>query len=386
MKVALVSDRFGRGGGLELWIGQVAAELARRGHDVHALAFHTDADADATPVRVHRLPWREGRLARAEEVARAAAALAPDIVHDTGVGWRGDVLQPQAGSKLANREGDLASLGTAARLLARLSPRAARWRGEVMELERRQYAAGAGLVVAVSRKVADDLVALWNVAESTLRIVPNGVDTARFAPERCAALRPAARAALGVVDATPVFLFIARNPRLKGLSPLLRAVADLHRRGVALRVVVLGSEVAPAFRREAARLGIGRAVHFGGPVDDPLPHYAAADAFVLPTWYDACSLTVLEACACGLPAITTRRNGAAELIAHGRDGYVLERPDDAVSLAALMVAAVEPAARMRVAPAARALALRHGICANVDALERVYDEVLAARVRARAVA
>ena len=42
--------------------------------------------------------------------------------------------------------------------------------------------------------------------------------------------------------------------------------------------------------------------------------YFAADFLVHPTFYDPCSLVVLEALACGLPVITTRANGASELL------------------------------------------------------------------------
>ncbi len=46
-----------------------------------------------------------------------------------------------------------------------------------------------------------------------------------------------------------------------------------------------------------------------------------------PTYYDPCSLVVLEALACGLPVITTAQNGASELMTDGREGYILTAPD-----------------------------------------------------------
>ncbi len=46
-----------------------------------------------------------------------------------------------------------------------------------------------------------------------------------------------------------------------------------------------------------------------------------------PTYYDPCSLVVLEALACGLPVITTAQNGASELMTDGREGYILTTPD-----------------------------------------------------------
>ncbi len=71
---------------------------------------------------------------------------------------------------------------------------------------------------------------------------------------------------------------------------------------------------------------------FLGACDSVLPYYAAADTFVLPTHYDACSLTVLEAMACGLPVITTCANGVSELIEDQIDGLLLPSSTDLAAL------------------------------------------------------
>jgi UDP-glucose:(heptosyl)LPS alpha-1,3-glucosyltransferase len=380
VKVALVCDRVDpAGGGLEQWISALAPRLEQRGHDVHIIAFHVAGGGPRE--RTHVVPARAGRLDRAAAVEREVALLAPDVTHDTGVGWSYDVLQPQAGSKLANHRRDLASLATGARLRARWSPERYRWRRDVYELEQRQYQRATGLVLAVSRLVARDLQSLWSVADERLRIVPNGVDTERFSPARCAVMRGAARAQIGVDESTALFLFAARNPTLKGLLPLLRATAVLREHHTRVRVVAIGSEPGADFRRAAARLRVDDIVTFAGVVDDPVRYYAAADVFVLPTYYDACSLTVLEALACGLPVITSRYNGAAELLAHDRDGFVLDDPDDVRSLAALMDRASADGVRRRISLAARTLALRHTLDRNVEAVEHAYAEALARRVR-----
>jgi UDP-glucose:(heptosyl)LPS alpha-1,3-glucosyltransferase len=68
----------------------------------------------------------------------------------------------------------------------------------------------------------------------------------------------------------------------------------------------------------ARRCGVGARVTIAGAQTDPRPYYGAADAFVLPTLYDALSNAVLEALACGLPVVTSDRCGAGELVAaHG---------------------------------------------------------------------
>jgi UDP-glucose:(heptosyl)LPS alpha-1,3-glucosyltransferase len=123
------------------------------------------------------------------------------------------------------------------------------------------------------------------------------------------------------------------------------------------------------------RLGLGSCVRFEDFVVDLRAHYAAADVFVLPTYYDACSLTVLEASACGLPAITTAWNGAAELMTHGKDGFVIPEPDAIADLTRAMDTCMDPAVRDRIAPAARALGVRSSIDRNIEAIEALYLEM-----------
>ncbi len=70
-----------------------------------------------------------------------------------------------------------------------------------------------------------------------------------------------------------------------------------------------------------------RRVHFLGAVNDSREVLAGADALVLPTYFDACSLAVLEALACGTPVVTTSQSGSGELMESGQHGFVLDRPD-----------------------------------------------------------
>ena len=80
-------------------------------------------------------------------------------------------------------------------------------------------------------------------------------------------------------------------------------------------------------------LGLDDVVHLLGFLPDIRPAFHASDFFVLPTYYDPCSLVVFEALACGLPVITTACNGAGELMTEGREGFVVPAPDDRGPLA-----------------------------------------------------
>jgi UDP-glucose:(heptosyl)LPS alpha-1,3-glucosyltransferase len=142
------------------------------------------------------------------------------------------------------------------------------------------------------------------------------------------------------------------NYRLKGLEPLLRAVALLPADSP-FHLVVAGSPDTTAFERLARRLKIAERVRFIGYCPDMRNSYFAADFFVHPTFYDPCSLVVLEALACGLPVITTRYNGAAEVMHPPREGFVIDDPHDLDQLAGAMKQLLDPARRAACAQAAR---------------------------------
>ena len=74
--------------------------------------------------------------------------------------------------------------------------------------------------------------------------------------------------------------------------------------------------------------------------------YGASDIYVHPTFYDPCSLTLLEALATGLPVVTTRFNGAADLVASDDGGRVIDDPKD-ISTIAESIAFYFPEARRR---------------------------------------
>ena len=145
-------------------------------------------------------------------------------------------------------------------------------------------------------------------------MVPNGVDTERFSPRHREDQGRTVRRRLGVDDSTLLLLIVAHNFRLKGVPALIKAVSRLTASGRSVHLTVVGGKRLGAWRRKASLAGIGSQVTFVGAVDSAVPFYAAADIYVQPTFYDPCSLVVLEAMAAGLPVITSRQNGVSELL------------------------------------------------------------------------
>src|SRR4029077_4693894 len=178
-----------------------------------------------------------------------------------------------------------------------------------------------------------------------------------FAPDRLASLRTAARAKWALSEA-PTYLLVANNFPLKGLEVALQALALLGTAGSGIRLLIAGAGDIERYGKIAHCLGIASQVRFLGKVDPVEAAYAAADVALQPTHYDACSLSTIEGLASGLPTITTRRNGAIELITAEEQGILLDRSGDVAALADAMGRLLDPDLRRRMGGAARALGQR----------------------------
>ncbi len=380
MKVALVIEQFDpRCGGAEQWTAQFAARLLARRHEVHVVAKRFGEQVRTMPIVVHRLPRTTTRPGFAEAAQAQLLTIAPDVIHDMGAGWFCDVFQPHGGSFAALSRRKLRMVAPWVRpLKGRVDPLLSRHR-QFRALSERQYVDDGRLMVALSRTVAADFRQFHGVPEQRIRLIYNGVDTKRFSPERRRQYREQLRHELGLNDDIVLILIVTHNFRLKGVPLLLRAMRRLKRADAPVHLVVVGGKRIGGWIRAAGRLGVGRAVTFIGSVDDPVPYYAAADIYAHPTFYDSCSLVVLEALAGGLPVVTTQYNGAAELMTDRREGYVMGDPADLSELTSRLESLFDQDVRRRMGEAARRLALKHTLEHNVDQMLAVYEESLQER-------
>jgi UDP-glucose:(heptosyl)LPS alpha-1,3-glucosyltransferase len=383
MRIGLVIPSFDpRRGGAEQWTWQFARLLARRGEEVHVLASQYRSQSDDVTLERHLLPRTHSRLAWAAAAEAAARKLKLDIVHDMGSGRYCDVFQPHGGSRKANLEQNLKLCSDWVRPVKRFSMGFLPRYREFRKLAREQFRQDGRIFLALSRMVAHDFMRFHEVPWEHIRIVYNGVNIERFSPDLRALHRDRIRKKLGLRDEVMV-LIVAHNLPLKGVPTLLRAVGRLVRRGEPLRLVVAGGKRLAPYRRLAEQCGAGLAATFLGPVDDAAPYYAAADIYAQPTFYDPCSLVVLEALATGLPIITSRFNGAGELITPGREGYILQDPADTEEMENCLHELLDPQKRYPMQDAARRLAIAHSLDRNCDEILAVYREH-AQRSRARA--
>ena len=148
-----------------------------------------------------------------------------------------------------------------------------------------------------------------------------------------------------VEDREQAVIFVGHGFSRKGLATAIEAM--VHVPGLALWVVGEDRR-AEHYRKLAHRLGLSSRVQFLGAVDDIPAVMRRARALVLPTCYDPSANVVLEAMACAVPPVTTRFDGASEVVP--MPWLLVEDPTDAIAVSKAIrqaVAAPELGARCR---------------------------------------
>jgi UDP-glucose:(heptosyl)LPS alpha-1,3-glucosyltransferase len=370
-------------GGCATYIADLARRLVADGHEVHLYACRWDAAALPAAVRYHALPPPRGpRFLRPWRFGAACERAVKAGGHQVSVGfdktWGQDVLYPQGGLHSASAAHNLLKYRQPwMRSLVALARKADLAHWSFRALERRQYLGPRRpLVVAISEMVREHFRRYLGIAASELRVVRCAIDPVRFAEHDRPRRRVEWRERWGIGPSETVALLAAINYRLKGLEPLLHAVKLLPA-GRPFRLLVVGSNKTGPYERLARRLGVADRVCFAGYCADMRNGYFAADFLVHPTFYDPCSLVVLEALACGLPVITSRCNGASELLSPLREGYVIDDPHEHERLAWCLEQLLDAERRSACAHAARQTAAQWTFEHHYRQLLQVFAEAAA---------
>jgi glycosyltransferase involved in cell wall biosynthesis len=185
----------------------------------------------------------------------------------------------------------------------------------------------------------------------------------------------------------PLFVYVGRLSREKGVASLLRAFARIRDRAPAseLRLVGDGEERA-SLERLARSLRLGESLVFRGwldrsEIDDDL---AAAWAAVVPSlWAEPLGLVAAEAAVRGVPVVASATGGLAEIVAHRRNGLLFPNGDEAALAACLADIAAGRVFPDHAVPASavREIAGRHDVKRHVARIEEIRDEIAHAGTR-----
>jgi D-inositol-3-phosphate glycosyltransferase len=344
----LAQPGVGDGGGMNVYVRQLAAALARIGLLVDVYTRADDASLPAVVgvepgLRVHHIaagplaPVPKGSLVElVEEFTEGVAARfrdhPPDALHANY--W----LSGVAGHALKHRFD--VPLGCTFHTLARvkgLEP------GDAREREQAEVSVigCCDAIVTSCGAEAAEVVDLYGADPERVVVIPPGVDHAFFGPGS----RAAARRAIGVDASAPVVLSVGRIQSLKGLDVAVEAFAllrDAPAARAALHVVVggpsgpQGAAYLDEVRRRARALGVLERIRWVSPQphESLASYYRAADVALVPSQSESFGLVALEAAACGAPVVATPVGGLKTLVVDGRTGLLRARRAEAFAHAA----------------------------------------------------
>lgn len=210
----------------------------------------------------------------------------------------------------------------------------------------------------------------------------SGVDTARFIADIAA--RSEIRSSLGLSEDVPLFLFLGRLNRDKGILDLAAAYRALCDSGRTAALLLVGPDEEGLRPQVEALCGAGTSLHFVDYTTTPQRYMAAADVFCLPSYREGFGSVVIEAASCGVPSIGSRIYGVSDAIVEGETG-LLHAPAQVGELCAAMTRLVDEPQLRRALGEKAAQRARTFFAKEVltGALVALYRQQLAGKIEAK---
>lgn len=169
-------------------------------------------------------------------------------------------------------------------------------------------------IIAVSQKIKKEIIKFYGIPDRKIEVIYNGVNLNEFRSSQKYKKEIRKKYKIGNEK---VLLFVGSGE--KGLKELLGALPYLREKFILL---VLGKHT-EQFKNMVSDKINGR-IMFAGYSKEINKYFAAADVFVLPTFYDSFGLVALEAMACGVPSIISKEAGVSEIIKNKKNGILIE--------------------------------------------------------------
>ena len=240
--------------------------------------------------------------------------------------------------------------------------------------KRELFTGGADKVIVTPSKWLMKEVQKSFLNKYPCKVIPNGVDTKKIFYPRS---REKCRQKHGYSDAEKLILGIAvgyRDER-KGLNYILHTAKMLEKEA---KVILIGwnKENAPLLQ------GHSNVITLENTPDTELlaEYYSMADVFVIPSLAENYPTTVLEAMACGTPAVGFDVGGIAELLTDGK-GIVVEAGNGEAFVAAVQKVLAEPACVLRGEQLVKTLREEQSVEKMASQYIKIYQEILTDKVR-----
>jgi len=332
VKIAVLRKKYTFHGGAEGYSGSFIERLAEAGHEIHIFAITWQTNGPHNNVHFHEVPaltfnsfFRDLTFAISSLVILKKERRNFDIIqtHDKTVYQ--DIYRAGDGCHIEWLKQRWQRTSLWGRLSMVFNP----YHWLILVLERsifRQHRYRR--IIAISELVKNNIIEHYRVTPSDIEVIYNGIDIEKFHPSNKNKYRTEIRQKHGLKNSDFVVLFMGSGFKRKGVEYLIKAVESISE---PVSVLIVGKDKNHLMSSLAK--GIRQNIIFCGAQRENYKYYAAADIFVFPTVYEPFGNVHLEALASGLPVITTKNSGAAEIIKDNVHGYVISDPADISGLA-----------------------------------------------------
>lgn len=381
-------------GGVERYAYNLADYLAKEGNEIHVFCHQVFESPRPGGITLHPVPAFPvysplKHLFFARNVVGALSGRQFDIIQHFGRTYYRDA-GPNSAARQVYRFGSGCHWeylkrtrplmgNTIGRALHSLSPK----NRIIMYLERQSFSdtaqlwAGSGKrVICNSNQGKMEIQNYYHIPDENITVIHNGVDLEKFNPGNRERYGHETRRSLGLKEDDVVLLFAGNNFETKGLRFAIEGLALVPAdRRSKLKLLVVGKGRAAKYRAIARSYKIDSQVLFAGAQAQIERYYAVGDIFLYPTLHDPFATVCLEAMASGLPVITTRANGASEIISDSIDSFVADNPPDSRAIAEKIVFLLDLVWRRNMARAAALTASKYSFDNNFRQVKGIYKEI-----------
>ena len=348
MKIAIITPEYPpKWGGIGTYVYYLSNALSKAGNEIHIITRKENIKRESNPqsnIYIYEVPWVYAPVLFSTSFSKNAVlkliqinidfdivflqcpyvsvssklftlikSPVISIMHGT---WKGERKALKIDGNLLQSPSDISMLLTSHLL-------------EKYEKIAMRKSAG---IITISKYCAEELLHYGvqnKIIAGKLEIISNGVDSKIFHPAKDDSEKEEIRTKFGVKPNEFMLLFVGRLVARKGVNVLPDAMANLViSKGISnVKLYIVGK--GPLEKRlivQAKRLGIyGKLniMEISGS-EELAQIYAASDIFVFPSYYEGFGIVILEAMACGIPAISSNISAIPEVVINNKTGCLVE--------------------------------------------------------------
>ena len=374
MKIAIIRQKFVLYGGAEQFADGFIHQLAESGHEVHVFSnswtpsHHSKINHHFVGVLGLNAFFRT--LSFSIKVSRKIREQHFDIIQSHEKTWGQDIYRAGDGCHIKWLYQRGKKISPIKKLFLFINP----FHQLILMLEKNIFESGrCKKIIAISQMVKEDILENYKCPPEKISVVYNGVDLDRYHPGNKNIYRKSIRNQLGIPENSVLILFVGSGFERKGLEFLLKSTEYLAKEN--WRLLLMGKGNFEKFMRYAPANKRNRII-----TKEPDPKiekfYAATDLFILPSIYEPFGNANLEALAAGLPVITTKYCGAANIIDSKKNGLVVGDPYNPQEIAEKINYLFDLSTRESMGRKARELAEQFPLERNSREMVEIYKTII----------